>query len=90
MKTSNNSYCKNVKMLFWGFHCVLRGFSLVLYTQGYLPCKSAFINATLSAKLKKKKQNILNVSKQYWNGANIEEHSDSKKHAAVKGEKNAM
>lgn len=26
------------------------GFSLVLYTQGYLPCKSAFINATLSAK----------------------------------------
>lgn len=63
-------------MLFGGFHSVLWGFSLVLYTQGYLPCKSAFINATLSAKLKKK-QNILNVSKQYWNGANTGEHSDS-------------
>ena len=38
------------KMSFWGFHRVLRGFSLVFYTQGYLPCKSAFINATLSTK----------------------------------------
>lgn len=56
-------------MLFEGFRCVGWGFSLVLYTQGYLPCKSAFVNATLSAKLKKK-QNILNVSKQYGNGAN--------------------
>lgn len=45
-------------MLFGGFHSVLWGFSLVLYTQGYLPCKSAFINATLSAKLKKKAKYI--------------------------------
>lgn len=61
----NNGYCKNIRYVILRFPLCIMGFQSCFIHTGLSTLQVSFHQCNFVSKIKKKKQNILNVSKQY-------------------------